>query len=62
MKKEQKKLFETERLRADTKILDNIEKLDAKNIELYKPKPANKNLKFSFDKIPFITGKNNDKN
>ena len=51
MKKEQKKLFETERLRADTKILDNIEKLDAKNIELYKPTPANKNLKLSFDKI-----------
>ena len=51
MKEEQKKLFETERLRADIKILDNIEKLDAKNIELYKPKPANKNLKLSFDKI-----------
>ena len=58
MKEEKKKIFEIERLRTDIKILDNIEKLDEKNIELYKP--VNKNLKFSFDKIPFMTGKNND--
>ena len=51
MKEEKKKIFETERLRTDIKILENIEKFDEKNIELYKPKPANKNLKFFLTKF-----------
>lgn len=55
---EKKRLFSEERERKDIKILDNIEKLVPKYIDKYKPFPANKNAKLSFEKKPFMEGTN----
>jgi hypothetical protein len=53
---ERKKKFEEERNRKDLKVLDNIEKLNINKNEFYKPLPPNKNLKFFFEKSPFMDG------
>ena len=56
-KEEQKKKFCAERERNDIKILDNIENLEPKYTDLYKPLPPNKNAKL-FEKKPFMKGTN----
>ena len=55
---EKKKIFSEERERKDIKILDNIEILVPKYTNKYKPLPANKNVKLSFEKKPFMEGTN----
>ena len=55
---EKKKIFFDERERKDIKILDNIENLVPKYTDKYKPLPANKNAKLSFEKKPFMEGTN----
>ena len=55
-KEERKKAFCEERERKDIKILENIEKLEPKYTDLYKPLPANKNAKLIFAKKPYIEG------
>ena len=53
-----KNKFIVEMERNDLKILDNIEKLEPKYTDLYKPLPPNRNAKLSFAKKPFMAGPN----
>lgn len=56
LKEETIKKIEEEIKRKDLKVLDNIEKLNLNKNEFYKPLPPNKNLKFFFEKSPFMDG------
>ena len=55
---EVKNKFIVEMERNDLKILDNIEKLEPKYTDLYKPLPPNRKAKLSFTKKSFMAGPN----